>query len=50
MDNETGSKWDITGKAVNGKYRGKNLERIKHGDYFAFAWFVFRPDTEIYIK
>ena len=50
IDNETGSKWDITGKAVDGKYRGKNLERIKHGDYFAFAWFAFRPETEIYSK
>jgi len=50
IDNETGSKWDITGKAVDGKYRGKNLEGIKHGDYFAFAWFAFRPDTEIYLK
>jgi hypothetical protein len=50
IDNKTGSKWDITGKAVDGKYRGKNLGRIKHGDYFAFAWFAFRPDTEIYSK
>ena len=22
--------------------------RIKHGDYFAFAWLAFRPDTEVY--
>lgn len=50
IDNETSSKWDITGKAVYGKFLGKNLERIKHGDYFAFAWFAFRPDTEIYKK
>ncbi len=50
IDNETGSKWDITGKAVDGKYLGKKLERIKHGDYFAFAWFAFRPDTEVYLK
>jgi len=50
IDNETGSKWDITGKAVDGIYSGKNMERIKHGDYFAFAWFAFRPETEIYLK
>jgi hypothetical protein len=50
IDKETGSKWDITGKAIDGKYKGENLERIKHGDYFAFAWFAFRPDTEIYTK
>jgi hypothetical protein len=47
-DNETGSKWNITGNAINGTYRGKSLGRIKHGDYFAFAWFAFRPKTEIY--
>lgn len=47
-DNETGSKWDITGKSLEGKFKGTNLDRIKHGDYFAFAWFAFRPETEIY--
>jgi hypothetical protein len=47
-DIETGSKWDITGKSLTGKFKDKNLERIKHGDYFAFAWFAFRPKTEIY--
>ena len=47
-DNETGSKWNITGNAIEGAYRGKKLGRIKHGDYFAFAWFAFRPETEIY--
>jgi len=49
-DNETGSKWNITGNAIDGAYRGKKLGRIKHGDYFAFAWFAFRPETEIYTK
>jgi hypothetical protein len=49
-DKETGSKWNITGNAIDGTYRGKRLGRIKHGDYFAFAWFVFRPETEIYTK
>ena len=49
-DYETGSKWDITGYAIDGAYHGKRLERIKHGDYFAFAWFAFRPETEIYTR
>ena len=49
-DNETGSKWNITGKAIDGNYRGRRLERIKHGDFFAFAWFAFRTETKIYIK
>jgi hypothetical protein len=49
-DYETGSKWNITGNAIDGTYRGKKLGRIKHGDYFAFAWFAFRPETEIYAR
>jgi hypothetical protein len=49
-DNETGSKWNITGNAIDGTYRGKKLGRINHGDYFAFAWFAFRPETEIYTR
>jgi len=50
IDNETGTKWDITGKAVDGELKGTQLKRIKHGDYFAFAWLAFRPETEIYSK
>lgn len=47
-DNETNSKWDITGRAIGGKLMGIKLVRIKHGDYFAFAWFAFMPNTEVY--
>ena len=48
IDNETGTSWDITGKAADGELKGTQLKRIKHGDYFAFAWLAFRPETEIY--
>jgi hypothetical protein len=48
LDIQTGSKWNVTGKAVSGELEGKQLERIPHGDYFAFAWFAFMPDTEVY--
>ena len=47
-DRETNSVWDITGTAVDGPLKGKKLEKITYGDYFAFAWLVFRPDTKIY--
>lgn len=50
FDDKTNSAWDITGKCIAGKFNGKRLERIKHGDYFAFAWFAFRPETEVYIE
>ncbi|MFB6248965.1 MAG: DUF3179 domain-containing protein [Salinibacter sp.] len=47
-DRETGSIWTITGRAVEGPLKGTQLERIPHGDYFAFAWFAFRPDATLY--
>jgi hypothetical protein len=47
-DEQTKSVWDITGRAVKGPLRGKELTRIVHGDYFAFAWLAFKPETEIF--
>ncbi|MFP4227912.1 MAG: DUF3179 domain-containing protein [Salinivenus sp.] len=48
LDEETGSTWTVTGRATSGPLEGTQLERIDHGDYFAFAWFAFRPDGELY--
>ena len=48
IDDQTNSVWSITGKAIDGKLKGTQLKRILHGDYFSFAWFVFRPDTKLY--
>lgn len=50
VDNETRTTWDITGLAIAGQLRGKRLQSIASGDYFAFAWLVFRPETQIYNK
>jgi hypothetical protein len=50
IDTETGSHWNIAGKAVRGRLQGKSLKRISHGDYFAFAWLAFKPKTEIFIE
>ncbi|MCP4261967.1 MAG: DUF3179 domain-containing protein [Planctomycetes bacterium] len=47
-DKQTHSLWDITGQAVKGQLQGKKLKQVVHGDYFAFAWFAFKPETEIY--
>ena len=47
-DEQTGSVWTVTGRAVEGELRGTQLDRLNHGDYFAFAWFAFRPDTALY--
>lgn len=50
VDRQTNSRWNIFGHAIDGKLKGKKLKQITSGDYFAFAWFVFRPETEIYDK
>ena len=46
-DRETGTRWDLFGKGLTGPLRGQQLLRLPHGDFFWFAWAVFRPDTRI---
>lgn len=48
VDKQTRSKWDITGRCVKGKHKGKQLLIEPHGSHFAFAWLAFHPDSEIY--
>jgi len=48
VDQQTGSVWNITGKSIEGELKNTQLERVKYGDYFAFAWLVFYTDTSIY--
>ncbi len=48
IDAQTQSTWDVTGRAVGGRLRGKKLVLMPHGDYFAFAWLVFKPQTQVY--
>ena len=48
VDRETGSIWDISGRATNGPLKGTRLKAVTSGDYFAFAWLVFYPDSAIY--
>jgi hypothetical protein len=42
-DTETQSTWNILGKAIAGPLVGRHLPPVVHGDHFAFAWLVFRP-------
>jgi hypothetical protein len=48
QDRETGSRWDMAGRAVAGPLRGQRLTAIPHGNHFWFAWVVFRPGTELW--
>lgn len=47
-DQETGSTWDITGRATSGPLSGKQLQPVVHGNHFWFSWAVFRPETRVY--
>jgi hypothetical protein len=50
IDRETQSTWNILGKAIAGPLAGHELPPVVHGDHFAFAWLVFKPQTQIYGK
>jgi hypothetical protein len=47
-DENTGSRWDIFGRAVDGPLKGARLEPVVHGNHFWFAWAAFKPDTVVY--
>ena len=47
-DIETGSSWDILGRAIAGPLVGKRLEKVNSGVHFAFAWLAFNPNSDIY--
>lgn len=48
IDNETGSQWDVFGRAVEGELAGAQLEPVLSHMHFWFAWAAFKPDTRIY--
>jgi hypothetical protein len=48
QDQETGSTWDITGHALAGPLKRKQLRPERHSNHFAFAWLAFYPDSEVY--
>ncbi len=48
LDEQSGSVWNIVGRAVDGPLSGEQLTPIVHGDHFWFSWAAFRPDTVIY--
>jgi hypothetical protein len=47
VDAETGSSWDVLGRAIAGPLAGTRLEPIEHVDTFWFAWAAFAPDTVV---
>lgn len=47
-DKQTGSEWDLFGRATSGPHSGKRLQPINHGVFYAFAWLAFQPETKLY--
>lgn len=47
VDQQTGSTWDILGRAVAGPLAGQSLQLVAHVDTFWFAWAAFHPDTRV---
>ncbi|MEX2424597.1 MAG: DUF3179 domain-containing (seleno)protein, partial [Acidimicrobiia bacterium] len=47
VDDETGTTWDITGRAVSGELADAQLERVPHLDTFWFAWSTYAPGTDL---
>ncbi|WP_372593535.1 DUF3179 domain-containing protein [Actinotalea sp.] len=46
-DEQTGSDWDLLGRAVDGPLAGARLTAVPHVNTFWFAQAAFRPDTEV---
>jgi hypothetical protein len=48
QDRQTGSTWNLSGRATAGPVAGSQLTEIVHGNHFWFAWVVFRPETSVW--
>jgi hypothetical protein len=48
VDDETGSTWDVLGKAISGELAGKQLEQVVSVNHFWFSWVAFKPETRVY--
>ena len=48
VDDQTGSSWNVMGRALSGELKGTQLKPIASGVHFAFAWLAFNPDSEIF--
>jgi hypothetical protein len=47
VDRETGSTWDVTGRALAGRLRGERLRPLQHDQPFWFALAAFEPEARI---
>ena len=47
VDAETGSTWDLFGRATDGALVGKQLSPVVSGSHSWFAWAAFTPQTRL---
>jgi hypothetical protein len=47
VDRQTGSRWNIAGRAVSGELAGERLAPVRHDQQFWFALAAFVPDARI---
>jgi hypothetical protein len=48
VDRETGTEWNVLGRAVSGELEGKQLTPVVAINHFWFSWAAFMPETRIY--
>jgi hypothetical protein len=48
VDEKTGSRWDITGRATSGELKGWTLQWLDGTEVKWFAWAAEYPQTSIY--
>ena len=48
IDEQTGSRWNIFGEAIDGEMTGAQLRQRIAAPHFWFAWAAFRPETWVY--
>ena len=49
VDEQTGSTWNVFGRATAGELEGQSLTKVMpSGVHFWFAWAAFRPETVVY--
>ena len=47
-DDQTGTTWDLLGRAIDGPLAGGQLDTVVHRNDFWFAWAAFHPDDPVY--
>lgn len=50
VDDQTGSSWNILGRATSGELEGTQLRSLVHDNTLWFSWAAFKPETRIFTE